>query len=228
MTNTLQGNSRASNFRNLRHCEDWREDRYIITFGANRYQMNMNFFSLILITTAFLTACISQGNKQKVNQNLNPTLKMVDDSTGRITILTEGKLLVAWELFKVALLKKDVSSLKTLTANCIDCYLCDTSGYIPVDTFYSKYFHRVFDTIFLNKMNDTAKVIGHYDDANWNIYSQDCIFNSSGLLKPRIAEIGIRISDPNSLYKGFEGGTAAIAFIETKSGYKFCGYSTIP
>ena len=77
-------------------------------------------------------------------------------------------------------------------------------------------------------MNDSSKVVGHYDEANWLIYSQDCIFKSSDLKEPRVAELFIRISDRNSLYEGFEGGNVAVAFIETNSGYKFCGYSIIP
>ena len=181
--------------------------------------------SILTISTLFWS-CVDE--EEKPIEELKPTLKMIDDSTGNITILTDGKLLNAWVDFKKVVLSKDFYRLRALSVNCINCYLCDTSGYIPIETFYKKYFDSKFDSNFLSRMNDTAKVDGHYDDANWHIYSQDCIFKSSGMLKPRIAEIGIRISDPNSLYKGFEGGTATIAFIETASGYRFCGYSTIP
>ncbi len=188
---------------------------------------------ILLSTLLFFYNCTNSEFKQtqtqeEIIQTPKPSLKFSDDSTGIVTLLTEGKVLTAWEDFKKALLKNNLDEIRTLSTSCIACESCGPQKTISIDTFFNKYFAKRFNRNLLSRMSDTAKVIGHYDDANWNIYSQDCIFNSSGLLKPRIAEIGIRISDPNSLYKGFEGGTAAIAFIETKSGYKFCGYSTIP
>jgi hypothetical protein len=180
----------------------------------------------IWIITALLLGCSTEERKQLAEQPQKPILKFTNN--GIDTLLTQGKLIGFWEDFKKAVLTNDSARIIALSASCITCSMEDTSGYFPVNIFYKKYYTQIFDSNLLSRMNDTAKVRGRYDDANWHIYSQNCIFKSSDLKKPKIAEIFIKISDPNSFYQGWEGADAALAFIETKSGYKFCGYSTIP
>lgn len=188
----------------------------------------MKLVIVIFITVPFLWNCAGRETKQVSNVASKPILKFWDDSTNTFKLITDGKLVDAWENFKEALLKNNFEKLKSLSTDCVHCGVCNTNNYVQSEVFYRKFFTQIFDSVFLTWMNDTAKVRGHYDDVNWHIYAKDCISKSADSPRRKLAEIWVKVSDRDSLYKGFEGGDAAIAFIETASGYKFCGYSTIP
>jgi len=118
----------------------------------------------------------SQGPKaqEKISQITIPSLRFFLDSTE--IVLRDGKLLIFWKNFKDALLRNDLGKLKTLSANCIACGICGEDAFIPVDMFFERYFPQIFSSNLLNRMNDSTKVDGHYDDGNWHIYSEECLF----------------------------------------------------
>jgi hypothetical protein len=183
--------------------------------------------AIFIITLVFWT-CTAREPKPELEIAAKPVLKFWDTSANAFKLLTDGKLFDSWEIFKAALLKNDFEQLKSLSTDCIHCAVCNSNNYVQWEVFYRKYFIQLFDSVILSRMNDSAKADGHYNNANWHIYAKDCIAKSSDLSKPELIEIWVRVSDRDSFYKGFEGGHATLAFIETASGYKFCGYSTIP
>lgn len=151
------------------------------------------------------------------------------------------KLQTAWNHFADALLQQDTNSLKALAAACIKCENCPESvdsshiiqtgeepygaRLIPFNQFLAVYGPYIFDARTMMRLKDQTKL--HFIDNGYNaeLYVAPCIQTSSGLKSPQYKEVLLTFVDSSG---EFEGAQHAFAFIETKEGYKFCGYSTIP
>lgn len=133
----------------------------------------------------------------------------------------DEKLLESWTSFKAALNKSDFTTLKLMSQDCINALEADTV--IPKERFYNDYFSNVFNAKLLSYINDSIKVSAGYDRSNvLEMYS--CLSTNTGLQYPKLASIQIGIPIPNQK----EGLSVMLDFIETKAGYKFCGYYNIP
>ncbi len=152
------------------------------------------------------------------------------------------KLEKAWHLFADALISNDLQTVKALSTDCIRCFVCppgiDSSGtafsieqdtpyptLIPFDNFLKIYGPFVFGSQTISRLKDTTKLDFIDNQFNFDRYTVPCISKSSGLKDPSLKEVLLLIVDPSP---EFEGAQQAFAFIETKDGYKFCGYATIP
>ena len=74
-------------------------------------------------------------------------------------------------------------------------------------------------------MLNNSKIRFHDDEVNKGLYEKTCIITSSDLKKAKLQEMFVKIVDPSLETEGMD---KAFAFIQTRQGYKFCGYSTIP
>ncbi len=151
------------------------------------------------------------------------------------------KLKKAWYHFADALLSQDTAALKAMATNCIRCThfpesadsgnVIATGGdqygtrSVPFDQFLSVYGPYIFDNKTISRLKDPSKL--HFIDNEYNaeLYAVPCITTSSGLPSPHHKEVLLTFIDRSP---DFEGAQHAFAFIETKEGYKLCGYSTIP
>ena len=152
------------------------------------------------------------------------------------------KLEKAWYHFADALLSKDTAALKAMATNCIRCTNCpenadsgkvittaDEDQYgtrsVPFGQFLTVYGPYIFDNRTISRLKDPSML--HFIDNEYNAghYAVPCIIVSSGLKSPHHKEVLLTFIDRSP---DFEGAQHAFAFIETKEGYKLCGYSTIP
>lgn len=152
------------------------------------------------------------------------------------------KLEKAWRRFADALIRNDKEAIKTLSTDCIRCFGCafgadsrDTIISIEQDTpnptlfsfdhFITRFGPEVFSNETLARLLDTTKLTFIDNQYNSGLYTVPCLAKSSDLKNPVHKEVLLLIVDPSP---AFEGAQQAFAFMETKDGYKFCGYSTIP
>lgn len=157
------------------------------------------------------------------------------DTGTRLPVKPDKKIIETWKTFSKAVNNSELSNLRQLSTTCIECFPCtfdvdsvSDKTLLANDDFYKNYFNKVFDKNLIVKILDTSRLRAHYyDDGSRQVYLGTCIAKNSDLPKPRIVEVFIRIQDPRP-EDGFEGGDAILSFIETKDGYKFCGYSTMP
>lgn len=133
----------------------------------------------------------------------------------------DEKLINSWNLFKRALNKSDLTTLQSLSNDCINSLAIDTV--VTKEVFYGKYFNDVFNDKLLSFINDTTKVSGGYDGSNV-LEMYPCLSANTGLNSPKLASIHIGIPIANQR----EGLSVVLDFIETNTVYKFCGYYTIP
>ena len=198
--------------------------------GVSCYTMRNLLAILFLIIIGYGCTFSNDNSKdpEKEKITLTTSIPFFDTISTPGVELRVRKFFRAWDAFKAALSKKDTSLLKSLSTDCIYCSNCklkDTEMKFSANDFYANHFSNVFDSLLISRINDNSKIKGHFDEGNWYIYSEPCIFKGSGLPNPRVGELSITIFDRT---EDFEGGAAALAFIETAEGFKFCGYSTIP
>ena len=158
----------------------------------------------------------------------------------------------AWTKFANAVLSRNPKALAELSSACIYCTHCVTNTpkedslfndfrsknpdawyeklnseycYIPINKFLSDDFELIFDSITTSKMLKASKISYHDDGHNKGLYKNNCIAKSSELKNSKLLEMFVKVIDYSS---ETEGLSKAFAFIQTKQGYRFCGYSTIP
>lgn len=133
-----------------------------------------------------------------------------------------------WTAFAKAIISKDTNEIRKLSTKCISCSSSDTPyispNYISIAEFIQDA-SWIFDSTTTSRLLNNEKLVFLNDDHNSKLYKQPCISNEVILLYPLHMEVLVTIIDHS---KSFEGFQKAFAFIETKNGLKFCGYSTIP
>ncbi|WP_162902864.1 hypothetical protein [Taibaiella koreensis] len=149
------------------------------------------------------------------------------------------KLQEAWSSFADALLQQDTARLRSLSATTVRCDVCPIDTILPGNASAEEYnkrklmpFHdflkkapQLFYPATLSRLKDTSKLMFTDNEHNAALYPLSGIPKAIRLNHPRYKEVLLTVVDPSADY---EGAQQAFAFVETKDGFKFCGYSTIP
>ena len=189
----------------------------------------MRFYSILFLSLLSILGCTSNKTKDKIQYASNGSLLLFDTTSGKYMISSADKKLIAtWELFQQALSKGDYKTLESFSSDsivCTNCVSVNEKVVMAADTFYQKYSKDLFSNDFVRLVFDSSKVRCSYDFDSVYFNAYDYVTTISDLEKPRVAQIFISypISNGDS-----EGTSAILGFIETKLGYKFFDYSTIP
>ena len=207
--------------------------------------------SLIPFLLILFISC-SSGDKAN-NEKAQSDLQLTDTiQTIKSTAQSDEEFKKDWITFVNAVLAGDLKTLKGLSSGCIYCTDCVTNShkedslfsdfqnknpdtwyarlnsefyYISIDKFLREDLTIVFDSISKSRMLNDSKIRFHNDEANKDLYAKKCIVSGMDLRNVKILEMFVKVVDPSSETEGMD---KAFAFIQTKQGYKFCGYSTIP
>jgi hypothetical protein len=160
----------------------------------------------------------------------------------------------AWTKFARAVQTNDLPALHQLSAGCIHCIDCVTNtpaeatafetyqqkhpdtwydtlygslGFIPTQAFWQRDGRLIFDAKTKSRLLDPAKLRFAANDYNKAGYVAPCLILPAQAASTPVYEVLLTYSDPYPTGQG-EGMQKAFAFVKTKQGYKFCGYSTIP
>jgi len=206
----------------------------------------------IIYFLALLVSCSSNGNVNKEKPQTNAPL--VDSSIiKKQSDFQDKEFEDAWKVFAKTVLVKDFKTIKYLSAKCIYCTDCPTNtskedslfaifrknnpnswydklyeefSYIPIDRFLKEDFSITFEPVVESRMLDNSKTRYHIvDTINLHLFDKKCITQGSNLKNIKIIEIFVKVVD---FSEETEGMSKTFIFIQTKDGYKFCGYSTIP
>ena len=207
--------------------------------------MRRDYLYLLLTLGMILHSCSQPVKKPSGRSNEFQTRS--DAST-----TSDKKLHLAWSDFRKAIKAKDISALRRLSTDCILCSDCltntaeedamidklkidnpetwygsiyDSLSFIPFNKFLKEEYPLVFDSLLRANMYVDALVSFYDSDHNLQRHLHSCIKFNLDLKNPKLREVLVQLSGPSLKH---EGATAALAFIETKNTYLFCGYSTIP
>ena len=160
----------------------------------------------------------------------------------------------AWEQFAHAVRANDLPALRHLSAACIQCTDCVTNtaaeetafenykdqhpdtwydelygsfSFIPAEAFWRKDGPLIFDTKTKLRLLNRAKLRFAANDHNKAGYVAPCLILPAQAALAHVDEVLLTYLEPYPSGRG-EGMQKAFAFVRTKQGYKFCGYSTIP
>lgn len=189
----------------------------------------MRFSIIILFFTAIVFSCSNDKIHNTENYIPKGSMLFFDTLSNKYEITSKDtSLMITWESFAKAALNADFTSLKSMSADCISCMNCmklnEEFRDMGVEEFYRDHAHFIFDSLFVSLMNNNNHVRGSYKSGDWYPDST-CILGKTEIDNPK----GVRIYVSFPLRKGeYEASTALLEFIETKWGYKFYGYSTIP
>jgi len=190
----------------------------------------MRLYSIPCLLLLTGLACTTNKSKDKIKYAPKGSLLLFDTASGKYVISSADKKLIStWESFREAISTLDYKTFKSLSSDSIVCPNCvwptKKEVVIAVDTFYYKYANDLFSNSFIRLVFDSSKVRCRYDFDSVYFNAYDYLMTISDLEKPKIAQIFISypISNGDS-----EGTLGVLGFIETKVGYKFFGYSTIP
>ncbi len=178
--------------------------------------------SIILIVIAITSFACSNNKRTKTVVAIPKDSMLVFDTVSETyqSSSTDTLLITSWDLFVNAAVNKDLATLKPMSA---DCMVDEASRIIPADEFYREH-SFIFDSFFVSGMRNKENVRAVYREGEW-VADSVCIPGSIRLARSR--KVNIFVSFP--LRKGeIEGSSGILEFLETKSGYKFCGYSSIP
>jgi hypothetical protein len=189
----------------------------------------MRFPLITLLISAIAFGC--SNDKIKDTEMYVPKGSMVffDTLSNKYEISSKDtSLIISWDSFARAALIGDFITLKSMSADCISCMNCmkldEEYRDMGVEEFYRDHASFIFDSLFVSLMNNNKYVRGSYKTDDWYPDST-CITTNTRIDNPK--GVNVYVSFP--LRKGdYEGSTAILDFIETKLGYKFYGYSTIP
>lgn len=100
--------------------------------------------------------------------------------------------------------------------------------FISTSTFLKQQWSLVFDA------NTRARLLkpsclryNLQNEQNKHLYQRTCIAGSAEFKDAKVQEVLVTTIDPYPAGEG-EGMQKGFAFIKLRTGYKFCGYSTIP
>jgi hypothetical protein len=157
-----------------------------------------------------------------------------------------------WEKFAQAVRTNDLPTLRQLSAACIRCTEClrntaaeekafdkymdqhpDTGydrlfgplSFIPALDFWRKDAYLIFDAKTKLRLLNPAKLRFATNDHNKAGYVAPCLIVPAQAAATHVYEVFLTYNDPSEQSEGME---KAFAFVKTRQGYKFCGYSTIP
>ena len=179
-----------------------------------------------------LLIVIACTNKQPKEQKYasKGSLLVFDSTSGKYVVSAADKKLVStWETFTEAVSNSDYKTLRRLSLDSITCDNCVSTEERPTtmaaDTFYSKHATDLFSKSFSTLLLDSSKVRCSYDLDSSYFYAHPFLTTLSDMTKPKLAVMFIKYPISNS--EG-EPNSGLLGFLETKNGYKFFGYSTIP
>ena len=160
----------------------------------------------------------------------------------------------AWKQFAQAVRANDLPALRLLSAACIHCTDCVTNtaaeetafetykdhhpdtwydelygpfSFIPAAAFWRKDGPLIFDAKTKLRLLNPAKLRFASSDHTKAGYVAPCLILPTQVASAHVDEVLLSYIDPYPASQG-EGMQKAFAFVKTKQGYKFCGYSTIP
>lgn len=171
-----------------------------------------NIYTLLLLTFFTIPAFAQTG--MQVRQNNAVAEQAATD-----------KLQETWNRFAEAVRRQDTVSLKALSTPYIQCYNCPGDTTFISFARFREYAADIFAPPTMARLNDTTKLRFIDNGHNAELYVTSCVAKDMRLRQPHCKEVLLTNIDPSP---DFEGAQQAFSFIETKEGYKFCGYSTIP
>ena len=209
------------------------------------------FKTLFPLFLFIFVSCLSgyKTNEAKPHNNI-----IQIDTSKNVNLITQSdkEFEETWRKFANAVLSGDLNKVKQLSTNCIQCTDCVTNtlkedslfndfekknpntwyeklysefSYIPIDKFLKEDLRIIFDSLTETRLLDSSKIRFHDDEVNKGMYDKKCIISSNDLKNAKLLEMFVKVIDPSTETEGMD---KAFAFIQTKQGYKFCGYSTIP
>jgi len=185
---------------------------------------------LLIIPLLLLLIVLSCTSKHS-NEQQYPSkgqMSVFDTVSGKYLVSAKDqKLILTWEAFREAISNSDYRTLKNLSFDSIVCDNCVLGKGHPVmasDTFYTRYAPDLF-TSMSSLIFDSSKVQCSYTLDSSYFYAYPVLTTLSDKVQPKLAIIFIQ----HPLSHGRNEHTSGmLGFIETSSGYKFFGYSTIP
>lgn len=138
----------------------------------------------------------------------------------------------AWRQFAKAIIAGDTRMIKNQSTSCV---LCDESEYIKseidtpfmsIDRFIDKIGPVIFDANTKSRLLDSKQLVFLYDNKqNKHLYRSSCISSLAEFSTATISKVLVKTVEESNRSGGMQ---KTFTFIKTKSGYKFCGYYTIP
>jgi hypothetical protein len=190
----------------------------------------MNLLVTPFFLLLFLAACT---NKQPNEQQYAPkgSLLVFDSTSGKYVVsATDKKLISTWETFTEAVSKGDLTTLRELSLDSIICHNCvsiDERPTMVADTFYVKHAQKLFSKSFAALILDSSKIKCSYDLDSTYFYAYRFLMTASDITKPKLAVMFVEYPALKTNGDG-EHNSGLLGFLETKNGYKYFGYSTIP
>lgn len=178
----------------------------------------------------FLAACT---NKQSNEQHYasKGSLLVFDSTSGKyVASAKDKKLISTWETFTEAVSKGDLTALRELSLDSIICDNCvsiDKRPTMAADTFYVKHAHNLFSKSFATLILDSSKIKCSYDLDSSYFYAYQFLMTASDIEKPKLAIMFVEYPALKTNSDG-EQNSGLLGFLETKKGYKYFGYSTLP
>ncbi len=176
------------------------------------------------------TACTMNLHKTQKYPSKG-SLLVFDRISGQYIVTAADKQLIAtWETFKQAVSASDYNTLKSISFNSIVCDICVSSGAsatMTANTFYGNHASDLLSKSFSTRILDSSKVKCSYDLDSSYFYAHPVLSTVSDLAKRRLGVMFIEYPVSNRNSQG-EHNSGLLGFLETRSGYKFFGYSTIP
>jgi len=190
--------------------------------------MRLQSISFILVLS--VVGCTSNQSKDNGQESPNESLAVFDTASRKYAASSaDQKLIATWESFKQAIPKSDFNKLTSMSFDsviCDDCIPPEEHRVIPADTFYQKYAKQIFSNSFVSLLSDSSKIRCRYDYDSVHFKAHPFLSAVSDLNKPKVAQIFVSFGTPTTGEP--EGNSAIMCFIETKDGYKFVEYSTVP
>jgi hypothetical protein len=203
----------------------------------------MKYIFIYSLFLALFFSCKSKPKSTQASTQTSIPMQAIVDSSMSFSFIdinghpvTPGKKLIdSWRSFVKAVQANNYEMLENVFADCVFCEVCyaytepedsTKKQYFLFGDFMKTNYEICFNKNLKSRLSDTTKISGHYDDANWEIYTQFCFNKLKQTRHPKIVEFFVTTTDKSKDFT--EGGVTALAFMETATGYKFCGYSTIP
>jgi len=186
--------------------------------------MKLSLIPFLLLLIVF--ACTSKQSKEQYPSK--GEMSVFDTTSGTYVVSAKDKKLIStWETFREAISNSDYQTLKNLSFDsivCGNCVLFERHPVMASDTFYTRYAPDLF-TSMSSLVFDSTEVRCSYALDSSYFYAFPVLTTLSDKTQPKLAIIFV--SYPLSHGRD-EGTSGMLGFLETRNGYKFFGYSTIP
>jgi hypothetical protein len=181
-----------------------------------------------LFLLLIVIACTNKPPKEQKYASKGSLLVFDSTSGKHVVSAADKKLISTWETFTEAVSNSDYNTLRGLSLDSIICDNCvstEESPTMAADTFYSNHATDLFSKSFSTLLFDSSKVRCSYGLDSSYFYAHPFLTTVSDMAKPKLAVMFIEYPVSNS--EG-EHNFGLLGFLETRNGYKFFGYSTIP